>query len=71
MRNAASTNLLIMDEVLDSSLDTEGMDDFIQIIQNLTKGTNCFIISHKGDALENKFSSVIKFEKQNNFSVIV
>ena len=70
MRNAASTNLLIMDEVLDSSLDNEGIDDFIEIIKNLTKNTNCFIISHKGDVIDSKFSNVIRFEKKNNYSVI-
>ncbi|CAB5221416.1 endonuclease subunit [uncultured Caudovirales phage] len=70
LRNSASTNLLIMDEVLDGSLDSNGTDEFLKIIGNLTHDTNSFIISHKGDQLVDKFSSVIKFEKHKNFSRI-
>lgn len=71
MRNSASTNLLIMDEVLDGALDANGMDEFLAIIQDLNKDSNVFVISHRGDQLFDKFHSVIKFEKQGNFSRIV
>ncbi len=70
LRNSSSTNLLIMDEVFDSSLDTGGTDEFIKILNGLTQDTNVFIISHKGDQLYDKFHSVIKFEKHKNFSRI-
>jgi DNA repair exonuclease SbcCD ATPase subunit len=70
MRNSATTNLLIMDEVFDSSLDGVGTDEFLKILNNLTADNNTFIISHKGDALYDKFHSIIKFEKQGNFSKI-
>ena len=68
LRNSISTNLLIMDEVFDSSLDNTGTDEFLKIIQSLVADTNVFIISHKGDQLYDKFHSVIKFEKHKNFS---
>lgn len=70
LRNSASTNLLIMDEVFDSSLDTSGTEEFFKILSSVTADTNVFIISHKGDQLFDKFSSVIKFEKVKNFSQI-
>lgn len=70
MRNSASTNLLIMDEVFDSSLDASGTEEFMKIIADLTKDTNLFVISHKGDQLVDKFHSVIQFEKHGNFSVM-
>ena len=70
LRNSISTNLLIMDEVFDSSLDTNGTEEFLKIIKNLTSDTNTFIISHKTDQLYDKFSKVIKFEKHKNFSRI-
>ena len=70
LRNSASTNLLIMDEVFDSSLDNTGTDELLRIINDLTKDTNTFIISHKGDQLFDKFANVIKFEKSKNFSRI-
>lgn len=70
LRNSASTNLLIMDEVFDSSLDSAGTDEFLKILESLTQDTNTFIISHKGDQLYDKFHSVIKFEKHANFSRI-
>ena len=70
MRNSASTNLLIMDEIFDSSLDSSGTDEFLKILETLAKDTNIFIISHKGDTLYEKFHSVIRFEKHNNFSRI-
>ena len=70
LRNSASTNLLIMDEVLDGSLDSNGTDEFLKIIGNLTQDTNTFIISHKVDQLYDKFANVIKFVKVKNFSGI-
>lgn len=70
LRNSASTNLLIMDEVFDSSLDVGGTEEFLKILEGLTAETNTFIISHKGDQLFDKFHSVIKFEKHANFSRI-
>ena len=70
IRNSASTNLLIMDEVFDSSLDTAGTDEFLKILNELTSDTNVFIISHKGDQLIDKFNNVVKFEKYKNFSRI-
>jgi len=70
IRNSASTNLLIMDEVFDSSLDNSGTEEFLKILNELTSDANVFIISHKGDQLYDKFHSVIKFEKVKNFSRI-
>lgn len=70
LRNSASTNLLIMDEVLDSSLDLNGTDEFLKLINSLTQDTNTFVISHKADQLYDKFEKVIKFEKHKNFSRI-
>jgi DNA repair exonuclease SbcCD ATPase subunit len=70
LRNSISTNLLIMDEVFDSSLDNTGTEEFLKIITELATGTNIFVISHKGAALFDKFHSVIKFEKIKNFSTI-
>ena len=71
MRNSINTNILIMDEVFDSSLDSNGTEEFLKIINNLTKDTNTFIISHKTDQLYDKFEKVIKFEKHKNFSRII
>ena len=68
MRNSINTNLLIMDEVFDSSLDSNGTEEFLKIIKSLTKDTNTFIISHKTDQLYDKFEKVIRFEKYKNFS---
>jgi len=68
LRNSVSTNLLIMDEVFDSSLDNTGTEEFLKILNDLTSDTNVFIISHKGDQLYDKFHSVIRFEKHKNFS---
>jgi DNA repair exonuclease SbcCD ATPase subunit len=70
LRNSVSTNLLIMDEVFDSSLDGNGTEEFLKILEGLTADTNCFIISHKGDVIADKFRSTIRFEKQGNFSRI-
>lgn len=70
LRNSATTNLLIMDEVFDSSLDSTGTDEFLKIITDLNKDTSVFVISHKGDQLFDKFHSNIRFEKVKNFSQI-
>ena len=71
MKNSVNTNLLILDEVFDSSLDTNGTDEFLKILNHLTGKQNIFIISHKGDVLFDKFKDVIKFEKHENFSRII
>ncbi len=71
LRNSINTNILIMDEVFDSSLDANGTDEFLKIIQTLTADTNTFIISHKQDQLYDKFERVIKFEKHKNFSKMI
>lgn len=71
MKNSASTNLLLLDEVFDSSLDVNGTDYVMNLLNTIGEETNVFVISHKGDQLFDKFRSVIKFEKQQNFSRIV
>jgi len=68
MKNSANTNLLILDETFDSSLDVDGVDNLLKILYSLKKDTNVFIISHKKDVLDGKFPSKIEFEKVNNFS---
>jgi DNA repair exonuclease SbcCD ATPase subunit len=70
MRNSINTNILIMDEVFDSSLDSTGIEEFMKILNQITVDTNTFIISHKTDQISDKFDSVIKFEKKQNFSRI-
>ena len=70
MKNSVNTNLLVLDEVFDSSLDAAGTDEFMKMLNTLTEKTNAFIISHKGDILYDKFEEVIKFEKYKNFSRI-
>ena len=70
MKNSTNTNLLILDEVFDSSLDSVGTEEFLKLINEMGTDTNVFVISHKGDQLFDKFRSVIKFEKKNNFSRI-
>ena len=67
MKNSTNTNLLILDEIFDSSLDGQGTDDFFKIIKGLEK-ENIFIISHKGDILFDRFTNIIKFEKHQNFT---
>src|SRR5210317_2238441 len=67
MKNSTNTNLLILDEIFDSSLDGQGTEDFFKILKTLTN-ENTFIISHKGDILFDKFTSIIKFEKYKNFT---
>ena len=70
MNNSTNTNLLILDEIFDSSLDTTGTDDFLKILHTFAD-QNVFVISHKGDTMFDKFRSVIKFEKQRNFSKLL
>jgi DNA repair exonuclease SbcCD ATPase subunit len=70
LKNSVNTNLLILDEVFDSSLDIGGTDEFMKLIGEFGHDTNVFVISHKGDQLFDKFRSVIKFEKKNNFSQV-
>jgi DNA repair exonuclease SbcCD ATPase subunit len=70
MKNSVNTNLLILDEVFDSSLDGVGTEEFLKLLNSLDNNTNVFVISHKGDQLFDKFRSVIKFEKRNNFSQV-
>ena len=70
LKNSVNTNLLILDEVFDSSLDTVGTDEFLKLMYDIGQDTNVFVISHKGDQLFDKFRSVIRFEKKNNFSRI-
>jgi DNA repair exonuclease SbcCD ATPase subunit len=67
MKNSTNTNLLLLDEIFDSSLDGQGTDDFFKIIKTLEK-ENIFIISHKGDILFDKFTNIIKYEKVQNFT---
>ena len=71
LKNSVNTNLLILDEVFDSSLDGEGTDEFMKIVNEQGTTTNVFVISHKGDTLYDKFRVHMKFEKRKNFSVII
>lgn len=70
MKNSANTNLLILDETFDSSLDNDGIDNLMKILNTVTTDTNVFIISHKGDVLDSKFRNKIEFIKERNFSRI-
>ena len=71
MKNSANTNLLILDEIFDSSLDNAGTDYFLTVMNTISQEkANIFVISHKGDQLVDKFHDVIRFEKKNDFSVI-
>jgi hypothetical protein len=70
MKNSTNTNLLILDEIFDSSLDGTGTDDFLKIL-NTFHDQNVFVISHKQDILFDKFRSVIQFKKEKNFSKVV
>ena len=70
MKNSIATNLLILDETFDSSLDADGIDNLTKILETLDKDTNVFIISHKGEVLENKFDRKLEFVKTKNFSKI-
>jgi DNA repair exonuclease SbcCD ATPase subunit len=71
MRNSVNTNLLILDEIFDSSLDSNGTDEFLKIMWGLVQDTNCFVISHKTDVLQDRFQKLYRFEKVKNFSRVV
>ena len=68
MKNSVATNLLLLDETFDSSLDHDGVENLLKILNTLGEDTNTFIISHKGDILDGKFESKIEFVKERNFS---
>ena len=70
MKNSTNTNLLVLDEIFDSSLDAQGTDDFFKILATL-KNENVFIISHKGDILFDKFTNIVKFDKESNFTKLL
>jgi len=71
MKNSVATNLLILDETFDSSLDHEGVDNLLKILHTLSDDTNIFVISHKGEILDGKFNAKIEFKKEKNFSKMV
>ena len=68
LKNSTNTNLLILDEIFDSSLDSSGTDEFMRILHTTMAKENVFVISHKGDTLIDKFPRVMKFEKYKNFT---
>jgi DNA repair exonuclease SbcCD ATPase subunit len=68
MKNSVSTNLLLLDETFDSSLDDDGVDNLMKILYTFDTDTNVFVISHKGELLDGKFESKIEFYKHKNFS---
>ena len=70
MKNSVSTNLLVLDETFDSSLDHDGIENLLKILSMMDANSNTFIISHKGDILDGKFESKIEFIKDRNFSKI-
>jgi len=70
MKNSTNTNLLILDEIFDSSLDGSGTDDFLKILDTFSD-QNVFVISHKQDMLFDKFRSIVQFKKEKNFSHLV
>tara|TARA_Y100000816_G_C26106230_1_gene588026 strand:+ start:2943 stop:4652 length:1710 start_codon:yes stop_codon:yes gene_type:complete len=71
MKNSISTNLLILDETFDSSLDHDGVENLLKILYTLTNDTNVFVISHKREVLDDKFENKIEFTKEKNFSKIL
>jgi DNA repair exonuclease SbcCD ATPase subunit len=71
LKNSTNTNLLILDEIFDSSLDSSGTDEFMRILYTTMAKENVFVISHKGDTLIDKFPRVMKFEKHKNFTRMV
>lgn len=71
MKNSVATNLLILDETFDSSLDHEGIENLLKILHTLDNDTNVFVISHKGEVLDGKFNTKIEFKKEKNFSKMV
>ena len=71
MKNSVSTNLLILDETFDSSLDHDGVENLLKILYTLDDNTNVFVISHKGEILDGKFNTKLEFKKEKNFSKMV
>jgi energy-coupling factor transporter ATP-binding protein EcfA2 len=71
MKSSVSTNLLILDEVFDSSLDASGTEELLKILKNLDSSTNTFVISHKGEILTDRFMHNIRFDKVSDFSKII
>lgn len=71
MKNSTSTNLLVLDETFDSSLDVDGVDNLLKILGTLDEDTNTFVISHKGDQLDGKFENKMVARKEHNFSTLV
>ena len=70
LKNSVSTNLLLLDEVFDSSLDQSATDELMKILRKMSDRTNMFVISHKGEVLLDKFDRVIEFEKNGDFSTM-
>jgi DNA repair exonuclease SbcCD ATPase subunit len=70
-KNSTNTNLLILDEVFDGSLDSSGTEEFLKLLRQLSTNTHIFVISHKGDILTDKFDRSIRVDKKNNFSRMV
>jgi len=71
LKNSVSTNLLILDEVFDSSLDSGGVDEFMKLLSSFGSRANVFVISHKTDQLLDRFNHIVQFEKKKNFSRIL
>ena len=71
MKNSVNTNLMIFDETLDSALDLNGIEQFMDLIESLDHNTNVIVISHKGDALGDRFDRTLKFEKKKNFTKMI
>ena len=71
LKNSVTTNLLILDEVFDSSLDNNATEELLKILKGLGSATNLFVISHKGEVLFDKFLTTVRFDKVNGFSKIV
>ena len=71
LKNSANTNLLVLDEVFDSSLDSSGTEEFMKLLNTMLGDANIFVISHKGDALQERFENILGFEKIGNFSRVV
>lgn len=69
-RNSASVSLLVFDEILDSSLDIEGVEYFMKLIMNITEDTSVFVVSHRGEQMADKFQHVLRFEKNQSFSKV-
>jgi len=70
MKNSVATNLLVLDETFDSSLDHDGVENLMKILYSLDDDSNVFVISHKGEILDNKFENKLEFFKEKNFSKI-